>query len=53
MAFSLINLPTIITVSLAISLVPAIAEAAAHNYIIKKGLTRLLGLQLLLLYRLQ
>jgi stage V sporulation protein B len=38
MAFSLINLPTIITVSLAISLVPAISEAAAcKNYtLIKK-----------------
>ncbi|MDS1030811.1 stage V sporulation protein B [Bacillota bacterium LX-D] len=31
MAFSLINLPTIITVSLAISLVPAISEALALN----------------------
>jgi stage V sporulation protein B len=40
MAFSLINLPTIITVSLAISLVPAIAEAAARrNYILIKKRT--------------
>ena len=31
MAFSLINLPTVITVSLAVSLVPAISEAVAWN----------------------